>query len=92
MTTPHTDAAPLGVERTSPDVAAIEARVVEAAVAFARMTRAFAEAHATFVPGQSSPDYGVRLATGEVFHAASLDAVRAESALLAAVDALARVA
>ena len=50
------------------------------------------EAQATFTACQSSPDYGVRLATGEVFHVASLDAVRAEAGLLAAVDALARPA
>ncbi len=67
-------------------------RVVEAAVTFARTTRAFVEAQATFTACQSSPDYGVRLATGEVFHVASLDAVRAEAGLLAAVDALARPA
>ena len=30
MTTPHTDAAPLGVERTAPDLAAIEARAAAA--------------------------------------------------------------
>lgn len=69
-----------------------ERRVIEAAVAFARTTRAFVGAQVTFTAGQSSARYETRLESGEVFHAASLDAVRGESALIAAVDALARIA
>ena len=65
-----------------------EQRVIDAARTVVRATLAHVRERAAFDAGQTNPDFRWRLALAEAFHSTALDNLRAESALIDAVDAL----